>query len=376
MDKEREEIKVLFKVHAGTHWMGGVNYYRNLFMALEKTSCPRISPVILCRGNRARFVGELASENSICEERINLRYLKGYIKLRLLKDFAVSSHCGRYGARPNIQWIPDFQHVHLPEMFSKKEIEIRDKSFAGIARQADLVLLSSNDALSDFREFCPEYARKGRVLHFVSYMPPSVYSETDSMIGTVRSKYRLPDRYFFLPNQFWVHKNHMLVLEALSILRKGGEKGVKVVCTGNMNDYRNPGYPERLRVFIRENSLEENVSFLGLVDYKEMLCMMRHSLALLQPSLFEGWSSSVEEAKSLGKGCILSSLNVHREQDPARSVYFDPADAGGLAELLGTAYRDLNPGPDHELEDIARQTMEGRMAEFGNTYKKYVMELL
>ena len=376
MGKEREGISVFFRIAAGSFWMGGVNYYRNLFMALGKTSGPRIIPVILCRGDRASLLRPLVSGDSVCEKRRNWRYLAGYARALLCRDFAVSSHCGRYWSRPSIQWIPDFQHVHLPGMFSEREIKTRDRSFARIARQADLVLLSSNDALSDLRAFCPEHASKGRVLHFVSYMPPSVYSETDSMIGTVREKFRLPERYFFLPNQFWVHKNHMLVLEALSILRKGGEKGVKVVCTGNMKDYRNPGYPEKLREFVRENSLEENVSFLGLVDYKEMLCMMRHSLALLQPSLFEGWSSSIEEAKSLGKGCILSDLNVHREQDPARSVYFDPADAGGLAEILGTAYRNLSPGPDHELEDAARKNMESRMREFGNTYKSYVMELV
>lgn len=376
MGKETECIEVLFNISAESFWMGGVNYYRNLFMALSKTKNPMITPVVLCRGDMARQLKEFTSERSVLEERRSLRYLREAARLHLIKDFDVSSHCGKYGSRPNIQWIPDFQHVHLPDMFSKKEIRDRDRAFDRIARQADLVLLSSNDALDDFKAFHPEQAHKGRVLHFVSYMPPSVYSETDSMIGAVRKKYRLPERYFFLPNQFWKHKNHMLVLEALSILRRGGGKDVKVVCTGNMDDYRNPGYPERLKEFIRENTLEDNVSFLGLVDYREMLCMMRHSLALLQPSLFEGWSSSVEEAKSLGKNCILSDLRVHREQAPAQSIYFDPSDAEGLAGILRTAAEGFPSGPNYGLEDAARSNMESRMREFGDTYKKYVMELL
>ena len=55
--------------------------------------------------------------------------------------------------------------------------------------------------------------------------------------------------------------------------------------------------------------------------------LMRQSLAVLQPSLFEGWSTSVEEAKSVGKRMILLDIPVHREQDPPRALFFDPRDA-------------------------------------------------
>ncbi len=41
-----------------------------------------------------------------------------------------------------------------------------------------------------------------------------------------------------------------------------------------------------------------------------MLC----STALINPSQFEGWSTTVEEAKSLGVKMLLSDLEVHKEQ--------------------------------------------------------------
>ena len=234
-----------------------------------------------------------------------------------------------------------------------------------MARDADLVVLSSGDALRDFKAFCPDHAHKGRVLHFVSYMPPSIYSETDSMIGTVREKYGLPERYFFLPNQFWKHKNHMVVLRALSLLRDDGVDDIHVICTGKLADYRDPGYTEQLEEFIKEKSLSDSFSILGLVGYKEMLCMMRHSLALLQPSLFEGWSSSVEEAKSLGKNCILSDLAVHREQAPAQSVYFKDSLRGkqgtrSRAELRARGDRPAKHGcPDGRIRKHIQEVRAG-----------------
>ena len=38
------------------------------------------------------------------------------------------------------------------------------------------------------------------------------------------------------------------------------------------------------------------------------------SVALLNPSHFEGWSTTVEEARALGVPMLLSDLDVHLEQ--------------------------------------------------------------
>jgi glycosyltransferase involved in cell wall biosynthesis len=61
---------------------------------------------------------------------------------------------------------------------------------------------------------------------------------------------------------------------------------------------------------------------------------MRASMALLNPSLFEGWSTPVEEARSLGVPLVLSDLDVHREQAGDRAVYFDRHSAPSLADGL------------------------------------------
>ena len=54
--------------------------------------------------------------------------------------------------------------------------------------------------------------------------------------------YPASEPYFFLPNQFWQHKNHGVVVEALRQL----PAKIKVLCTGSMDDYRDKTYVPNL----------------------------------------------------------------------------------------------------------------------------------
>jgi len=58
---------------------------------------------------------------------------------------------------------------------------------------------------------------KAGVVHFVARVPAGIY---DSDPVEVVRKYHLPEMYLYLPNQFWTHKNHRLVVDALALLAK------------------------------------------------------------------------------------------------------------------------------------------------------------
>ena len=61
---------------------------------------------------------------------------------------------------------------------------------------------------------------------------------------------------------------------------------------------------------------------------------MSNSCAVIQPSLFEGWSTVVEDGKALNKVIIASNLSVHVEQMRERGIYFNPLDAKDLASKI------------------------------------------
>jgi glycosyltransferase involved in cell wall biosynthesis len=226
-------------------------------------------------------------------------------------------------------WIADFQHKHLPHFFSKEEILGRDKNFQDMTAAPVKLVVSSNDAKADLCKFYPEHKTEVAVMQFATTLP--TYKHLD--IASLRAKYNLVGPYFFSPNQFWAHKNHIVILQAVVHLK---EKGYiyQVAFTGNEHDYRNPGYADSLKQYVRDNKIEQQVKFLGFIDRSEQLQLMNHSLAVIQPSLFEGWSTVVEDAKAMDQVLIVSDLNVHKEQCVDKAFYFNPKDAVQLASIM------------------------------------------
>jgi hypothetical protein len=74
--------------------------------------------------------------------------------------------------------------------------------------------------------------------------------------------------------------------------------------------------------------------FLGLIPYTDVLNLIILSDCIINPSFFEGWSSTVEEAKTMGKTLILSDIKVHQEQNPEFGHYFNPNDAEQLSGIM------------------------------------------
>ena len=87
-------------------------------------------------------------------------------------------------------------------------------------------------------------------------------------------------------------------------------------------------------VGIESLDLGDSWRFLGLIPYKDVLSLMRSSVAVINPSLVEGWSTTVEEAKSLRVPLVLSDILVHREQAIRDAIFFDPHSAAAAAAAL------------------------------------------
>ena len=61
---------------------------------------------------------------------------------------------------------------------------------------------------------------------------------------------------------------------------------------------------------------------------------MKNAKFVIQPSLFEGWGTVVEDAKVLDKTILLSDIPVHQEQKNEKCILFDPHDPVALANLI------------------------------------------
>lgn len=273
---------------------------------------------------------------------------------------------------PLIIWIPDFQHLRLPEMFSPEERKKRDENYRREIQTATLLMVKTQAIRRDLEEFAPEHAAKARVLPIVTPVPPTVYDQDPA---SVAARYHLPSKFFYLPNQFWKHKNHSVVLEALRILKARSIFAV-VVCSGSTLDERHPLYFSELLNQISRGNLREQFIILGRVPYEDVLLLMRQSLAVMNPSLFEGFGLSVAESISLGKRVLVSDLPALREQDAPGAVYFNPRDAEELAQRMQEIWESTAPGPDRALEEAARAVLPRRQMAFARAFMDMVKEAI
>lgn len=373
----------------GSGWLGGFNYYKSLFEALVGSSSVEVvllagpnvpddllaqfPPFETVRDRILNPTGRASTARKIVEK----LWGRAFAVERVLRKnrIDVLSHSGHLGPRskfPTISWIPDFQHRRLPEFFSQAERKSRDGIFRRMAAYSSRVIVSSNDARNDLLNFQPGLEQNIDVLHFM----PSLQTAQDAAeIERVRSKYSLPDHYFHVPNQLWKHKNHAVIIEALGALKDMGHTSI-VISTGSTNDYRHPDHYAALQALAADRGVSEQMRFLGLVPEQDMRLIMDGATAMINPSRFEGWSTTVEEAKAIGKVMVLSDLPVHREQNPRAGLYFAPDDAQQLAlHMLGIRDRfDVDAERQRNSEAVEEARLK-RVA-FCNAYEAIVVRAI
>lgn len=341
-------MRVAFTMIGGRHWTGGYNYLLNLFRVLKRYGTGQVQPVL--------FIGEDYPEsdlapftatgyniiNSPVFDRQRQRYslVSGLIagKDREAERtfhahdidvvFEAANFFGWRFALPTVAWIPDFQHRHLPQMFSKYAYWRRELGLQTQIGFGRTIMLSSENARKNCEQFYPSSRGRTHVVQFAVLLDQAIM---DGDPDEVRTRHGLPKNYIYLPNQFWKHKNHRLVIETL-----GQIKGQRVViaATGQAMDPRHPGIYDQLRSLVRNKGLEESFRFLGMVPYRDVIALMRAASAVLNPSFLEGWSTTVEEARALGVPLVLSDIPVHREQMDGSAHFFSAVSPHGLAEAL------------------------------------------
>lgn len=386
----RKMIKVAFWFDAPLGYSGGLNYLKNLLHALKAVNDGTVIPVMFFATDAPESVTRpFQAYAQIIRTPILQRKTLPWLAHKLLyKVFHSMTLVNRLMRRHGIDvvshawfvykgrapvkviaWIPDFQYLHLPELFPNLNPDRETLVNQEIARQADAVVLSSDHAYKDFcRVARPEHHARGRILRFVCQPAPAGRRDA-AQLAALESKFGFHGPFFLLPNQFWAHKNHLIVLRAVAALKAQGAE-VQVLCTGNTTDFRVEGTPyvDSLRTYIAENHLEANVKILGLIDYGDLLTLMSHAVGVINPSRFEGWSSSVEEARSMGKTILLSRIPVHEEQAPLNAHYFNVDDVDTLASAMRTVLETYDPGLDEQAAHVARAQLNDRTTAFGQQY--------
>ncbi len=369
-------MRVAFPAFVDMSWTGGLNYLRNLFSALAELPGRPVQPVLFVPAGRD-VQAYRSLQPYLTEPLVVMPNWVGGRWMRLLRTTLTGSdeatlqafraaridlvfyNDAWYGNRfplPTLAWITDFQHCRMKELFTPWQRVRRSAKFAAYVKHADRVMVSSEDARADCEAFFPKSRGKVDVVRFAVQLDEA---PTAGELAAVLARHDLPARFFFFPGQLWQHKNHLVVLDALRRLRDAGTP-VMVVASGSPRDANHPHHPDAVLRRVQELGLAPCFRFLGLIPYADLMPLMRLSVAVLNPSMFEGWSTTVEEAKALGVPLLLSDLPVHREQAPPDTRFFDPVKVDAVSQVLARAWAEwpAGPRPGNEAAALGRYRAE------------------
>jgi len=161
------------------------------------------------------------------------------------------------------------------------------------------------------------------------------------------------DFTFIYPAQFWPHKNHVVILEAMRYLNRNNLLNFKIIFVGA--DKGNLAYINEL---IDLYALSENIEIKGFVSRAHLLSLYRRVDALVYSSYSGPENLPPLEAFKSSLPVIYADFPGSREQLGTAALFFDPSDHIQLAEVLLTFMQDESLRFD--LVSKGKEQLEGR----------------
>jgi glycosyltransferase involved in cell wall biosynthesis len=246
---------------------------------------------------------------------------------------------------PYVMAVHDLQHrlqPEFPEVSANGAWEEREYCFRNGTRCATLLLADSEVGKEDILNCYGPYGVTPDRVKILSFLP-ACHLATDisqSERQRVRTTYHLPERYLFYPAQFWPHKNHTRIVQALGLLKQ--EHGLKipvVFCGSYAGEIREPTFRE-VMMFRSQLGLEGEVLYLGHVPNEDMSGLYAGAAALVMPTFFGPTNIPVLEAWAFSCPVLTSDIRGVREQVGDAALLADPASVEAIADGIHRLWTD------------------------------------
>ncbi|MBC9877542.1 glycosyltransferase family 4 protein [Bradyrhizobium sp. INPA01-394B] len=230
-------------------------------------------------------------------------------------------------SKPFAFTLHDLQENYYPQNFSRWQRIWRHETYAALLGRARRVICESRHVKADIAN---SFGVAGERIKVIPAPPQRQFltRQPDAELEAVRQRLQLPQRFLFYPAQFWVHKNHLRLVEAFGEVLKQAPD-LKLVLTGKQRDeYRN------VMDAVNRLGLGANVVHVGFVERDELQAIYRLATALVMPSLFESISIPVYEAFLAGTPVIASDIHAIPEQVGDAGLLFDPTSVASIAHAI------------------------------------------
>lgn len=231
---------------------------------------------------------------------------------------------------PNIVTVWDVEHRRkplFPEVSEYGEWERRDRHFRKVLPPALMVITGTEEGKRQIQRFYGVDAENVRVIPFPT--PSFALAHAWEDISRADLPSCVEGEYLFYPAQYWSHKNHIRLLQAVRILRdRYGWTGM-LVCCGS--DKGNLGH---LKDQAKALLISDQVQFLGFVGRRELIALYRNALAMPFLSYFGPDNLPPLEAFALGCPVIAAAIDGAADAYGGAAHYVNPDDAAVTAEAI------------------------------------------
>ncbi len=152
----------------------------------------------------------------------------------------------------------------------------------------------------------------------------------------VKERYQLPDRYFLFVSSIAPRKNLVTICRAMTLLKDKVTIALVVIGNGKKEKQEAKdlmaanGIAERL-ILLNELPQSKESAFTTAEDFP---AIYQQGLALIYPSIFEGFGAPLLEALWSGLPVISSNTSSLPEVGGDAALYFEPFDAAGLSRHM------------------------------------------
>ena len=250
---------------------------------------------------------------------------------------------------PVIGTIHDLMHRYepsFPEVGSPIRRRTREFRLKNIAHKSAAILVDSSTGARHVSE-C--YQADLRKVFPLPYVAPA-YIWIDSERIDFDDLYQLPKKFVFYPAQFWSHKNHKRLIEAVRLVRRRCPD-VAIVFAGS----KQKSYVE-VETFVKTIGMESCVRFVGYVPDLDLRGFYKRARALVMPSFFGPTNIPPMEAMAVGCPVLVSDIYGMPEQCGDAALYFDPKSTEQIADRIEAVWTDDGTYEYLSSKGLARAT--------------------
>lgn len=220
--------------------------------------------------------------------------------------------------------------MEFPEVYALREFEVRERLLNAVLPKAITIIVDSELGKENIvRRYGID---KHRVVS-LPFLPSNTVKISEEDYGAnyvdIKGKYHIPGEYIFYPAQFWSHKNHRYILDALKTLKEKHGKIINAVFCGS-----DKGNLNFILKKAKEYRINDQIFYIGFADTAEIPYLFRQSVALVMPTYFGPTNIPPLEAFALGCPVCYSELLGLQDQMKDAVFLMDIKNPESLVEIL------------------------------------------